>query len=302
MTKEEFNKIIEVNPEAKFKLVSNKSCVVFFPTEAELTFVSYEDEEDLGIFSCEGAPYVQSVWFCDIEIIAESVTLKPKLKFPCCIATSEIKDEDTLKEVQKLFQENGAELEETSWRTLQNYDYYGVDYDKEVRFWNNKDSYSGTEDESEVTVYTLEDLFPETEEETVVDSAPWTEWCGEGDIPDLGSDFELKFRDGDIEICKDDIASTWRWEHCDDRDIVAYRKHVPKTSQEALSDVLTEQVYLRPTFLLSDVQASVEPFKVIKHSYYDVTIKGEEYRFTKEEANLLCNLLIETIGEDYEPI
>jgi hypothetical protein len=324
MTKEEFNKIIEVNPEAKFKLVGNKGCVVFFPTEAELTFVSYEDEEYLGIFSCEGEPYVQSVWFCDIAPIAESVTLKPNLKFPCCIATSEIKDEETLKKVQDLFVANGATLEEPLWCTCQGWEYYGVDYDNETYFLDKLSLYG--DGSSQVTVYTLKDLFPETEEETVVeaiaDSHPWIEWdCTEFETPPVekGTLVDIKWRDGresvglsygDQSVCPTTTYRLNSWGEGYRATVVAYRLHnsASVASQEASSEVLVKPATQGTTIAQSDVHAStaqpegaVQPFKVVKHTYYDVTIKGEPFRFSKEDVNLLCTLLVEAIGEDYEP-
>ena len=70
-------------------------------------------------------------------------------------------------------------------------------------------------------------------------------------------------------------------------------------SQEAPSEVLVEDSTKATIGLKDDIRPYVEPFKVVKHSYYDVTIKGEPFRFSKEEANSLCSLLIDAIGEDY---
>jgi hypothetical protein len=140
-----------------------------------------------------------------------------KLKFPCCIATSEIKDEETFKAIRELFLEAGAFKAEDGFKWgCPDFNYYGVDGFSYTKFWDNIATYSSNivHEEEDVMVYTLEDLFPEAE-------------------------------------------------------------------------VVTTRI---------------EPFKVVKHIYYDVTIKGEEYRFTKEEANLLCTRLIDAIGEDYEPI
>jgi hypothetical protein len=159
-----------------------------------------------------------------------------KLTIPCCIKTSEIADRETLEKVVKLFEENGVEVCEYSWHTRKGNRYYGIDWDKEAWFWNNKDTYSENDNEYDVLEYTLKDLFPETEDVIV-----------------------------------------------------------------APSEVLVEDSTKATIGLKDEVQTPTEPFKVVKHSYYDVTIKGEEYRFTKEEANLLCTLLIEAIGEDYEP-
>jgi hypothetical protein len=310
MKKEEFDKIIESNPDTKFKVIDKGSH--YFDLGQIITFASHRIDGGAWFWN-EGKGARQILNLNQVELLAESVALKPKLKFPCCIATSEIKDEETLRKVQVLFLESGVELE-SKWRTLSSYNYYGVDYDKEAWFWNNKESYSRGDNESEVTVYTLKDLFPDTED-VIVDSNPWIKWdCVNGLNPPVekGTLVDIKWRDGgesvglgyrDNSVCSITANMLNTWGEASSSTVVAYRIHnsASVVPQEASSEVLAESSSLRSVVVQSGVQASTKPFKVIKHSYYDVTIKGEEYRFTKEEANLLCTLLIEAIGEDYEP-
>jgi hypothetical protein len=319
MKKEEFDKIIESNPEAKFKVVNGSNHN--FKIGIEVLYTGkHSYDGNLYWFFDPVEDLQQTLLYTQVELIADSVTqpIKPKftpLKFPCCIATSEIKGEETLKKVVTLFLDNGVEIEEKGEWNLSAYNYYGVDYDKEAWFWNNKESYSRGDNESEVTVYTLKDLFPETEDAVAssVEDNNWIEWdCANGLNPPVekGTLVDIKWRDGresvglgygDDSLCPvtDNMLNSWG--EAMNSTVVAYRKHTPVKPQEASSEVLAESSSLRSVVVQSDVQTSVEPFKVVKHSYYDVTIKGEPFRFTKEEANLLCTLLIEAIGEDYEP-
>ena len=323
LTKEEFEKIIATNPEAKFKVIGKDSH--FFDLGQIITFESHRKDGGAWFWN-EFKSVRQILDFNEIEPIAASVTLKPKLTIPCCIKTSEIKDEDTLGKVVKLFEENGAKACESNWYTLEGYTYYGINWGKEAWFWNHKETYSENDNENEVFEYTLKDLFPETEdtvatpvvealEDTIQDSSPWIEWdCANGLNPPVGEGtvLDIKWRNGQISIGlgyrDDSVCETTRymlntWGEALDSTVVAYRLHnsAPVAHQEATSEVLVEDSTKATIGLKDDIRPYVEPFKVVKHSYYDVTIQGGSFRITKEEANSLCTMLIEAIGEEYEP-
>jgi len=89
----------------------------------------------------------------------EPITEPKKLKFPCCVPTSEIKDEETFKKILDLFVANGATKAEMMYSSVRSWANFGVDHDKETMFYDYIVSYSDDDDEDEVTVYKVEDLL-----------------------------------------------------------------------------------------------------------------------------------------------
>lgn len=120
------------------------------------------------------------------------VTSATAIKFPCCVPTSEIKDEETFEKVKGLFIKSGANLMEDyfGWG-CPNFGWYGVDYNRYTKFWDWKSNYSVSDKGEDVTVYTLKDLFPEVTEVTpsVASQEAITERLE--DSPSVGIDYSV---------------------------------------------------------------------------------------------------------------
>lgn len=101
----------------------------------------------------------------DLEVIVEN----KKLKFPCCVPTFEIRDEDSFKKLIELFVANGAREYETDYGSVRDWGNFGVDNDGDTVFYSRISSYSeNRETETDVTVYTVEELLsPQTKIEPV---------------------------------------------------------------------------------------------------------------------------------------
>lgn len=88
------------------------------------------------------------------------------LKFPCCVATSEIKDEETFQKILDLFVANGAEVSDRLFSDKGNWNWFGVDVnDLTTEYYNSVSSYATDYEEKDVTVYTAEELLAMTPKE-----------------------------------------------------------------------------------------------------------------------------------------
>lgn len=88
-----------------------------------------------------------------------------KLKFPCCVATSEIKDEATFKKILDLFVANGAEVDDKFFHSKENWNWFGVDVNAmSTQYYDHLDSYEERAS-SKVTIYTVEELLAMLPEE-----------------------------------------------------------------------------------------------------------------------------------------
>ena len=269
----------------------------------------------------------------------KDMTSAIKIKFPCCVPMSEIKDQETFDKIFALFLANGAEKYEADWEDNKDcgYNYFGVDYDKDTLFYGCVESYSFNDEEDEVTVYSVAELLglvpkEETPVTAWVATAPvisllpvgtevqiakdseyyvesdrnnpinikgvllrntpaypvddypyqvkwsngatnsyklndlvlwnegWIQWNGVGTPTIKGGVCELKFRDGSTDIDDDFTVSSWRWDHYNERDIVAYRLHTPVTTSIASQEAITERLEDKPSVSIDlSKDASGEP-------------------------------------------
>ena len=125
-------------------------------------------------------------------------TVVPKLKFPCCVPTSEIKDEATLKTLTDLFEANGARVVDgvdldgrVEFERVDCWEYFGVSVRDggifRTDFYDNAGSYKHDEDrEAKVIIYSVAELLREAKKEIqVVPSVetPWIKWNGSSEAP-----------------------------------------------------------------------------------------------------------------------
>lgn len=106
----------------------------------------------------------------ELEVYVENV-ITPKLKFPCCVPTSEIKDEATLKALVELFVANGATVYDgvdsngdVEFDRLDCWNYFGVSLRAgsspfRTDFYDDFEDYNQSEVSSELTVYHVPNLL-----------------------------------------------------------------------------------------------------------------------------------------------
>lgn len=105
-----------------------------------------------------------------IEVYVGEAT---KLKFPCAVPMSEIKDQETFDKIFTLFIVNGAEEYEIDYKENLDYRFFGVDYDEDTIFYSSVQLYSWGDEE--VTVYSVAELLslvPKEEETAAVKETP----------------------------------------------------------------------------------------------------------------------------------
>lgn len=109
-------------------------------------------------------------------------TVVPKLKFPCCVPTSEIKDEATLKTLTDLFEANGARVVDgvdldgrVEFERVDFWEYFGVSVRDggifRTDFYDNAGSYKHDDEdrEAEVIIYSVAELLREAKKEVITD-------------------------------------------------------------------------------------------------------------------------------------
>lgn len=249
---------------------------------------------------------------------AELVEVEPlvevkgtKLQFPCCVATSEIKDEETFKKILDLFVDNGADKYETDWESGigEGYSYFGVDYDRDTLFSSYVERYSWNDVESEVTVYTLEQLLaflPKEEapvaqvtallpigtEVKIAETSGY--YGGEKDTSNpkdtKGTIVEL---DGD-----DDFCYYVRWENgyrngYKLNDLVRWEETPPVASQEGITERSEDNPSVGIDYSVMGTTTPVEPLITITQEVkYTVVIKGTTFTLTQDELDGLAEELL----------
>jgi hypothetical protein len=133
------------------------------------TFVK-EDELNCSTWNTSQVIYEQCIPI-HIKPWVEPKTKTSKLKFPCCVPTSEIKDEATLKALVDLFEANGARVYDgvdsdgnIEFERVDNWEYFGVSEleGKGFRtdFYDDEGSYSEDADTPIIaTVYSVHGLL-----------------------------------------------------------------------------------------------------------------------------------------------
>ena len=107
-----------------------------------------------------------------LELLVE--ILAPKIKFPCCVPTSEIKDANTLLALVAVFEANGATVYDGvdcggghEFDRVDNWDYFGVSLRASsapfrTDFYDDFEDYNQSEESSELTVYHVSNLLGST--------------------------------------------------------------------------------------------------------------------------------------------
>lgn len=238
----------------------------------------------------------------------KDMTSTTKVEFPCCVPTSEIKDAKTLLALVALFEANGATVYDGvacggghEFDRVNYWNYFGVSlracgntFGNTFRtdFYDDFEDYNQSEESSELTIYHVANLLGE--EVKATDSGDWIEWNGVGTPVIKANVCELKFRDGNVEVDDNFAVSSWRWEHYNDRDIVAYRLHVPSVaSQEAIAERLEDKPSVGIDYSVMGTTVSTEPLITITQEVkYTVVIKGTTFTFTQEELDALTEELL----------
>lgn len=149
--------------ETKFKVLESQ----YGFRKGEIVTLDWDDQSSCPRFKSKGG-HTAFLFFSttgesktDLEVYVEESEADNTntLEFPCCVAISEIKDEETFKKILDLFIANGADKYEVNWEDGGYYKYFGVDYDDDTVFYSCVESYSFDDVESEVTVYTAEELL-----------------------------------------------------------------------------------------------------------------------------------------------
>lgn len=216
-----------------------------------------------------------------------------KLKFPCCVPTSQIKDESTLNKLIDLFVASGAKRHDFEYYRLNRWNYFGVSTynNNTTQYYNNINTYNNDViTESDVTIYSVEDLLSQVVEPT--EDNPWIEWNGGSSEPtNLPAHAEFKFRNGEIE--NHEAPYPFRWEHYNKRDIVAYREYKPPVAtQEVLEDVLDDKPSIGIDSSDNGYKEPTEPLvSIAKEVKYYVTVKGVDFTFTQDQINELVSEL-----------
>lgn len=230
-------------------------------------------------FSC---PTWDDTQYCSKDFWSKY--LKPyvaaKIKFPCCVPMSEIKDQDTFDKIFALFIASGAEKYETDWEDNDDYyKYFGVDYDKDTVFYSCVESYSFNDEEDEVVVYSVAELLGQVPKE---EAEPYEYKVGDlVEITDCkyGHEFDI----GEVvRLTSLDMGTSWRAYKLDGSD------HWQIEPEEFTLSKSIEPPKVKTTPLVS----------IVKDVTYTVTIKGIDFWLTRDELN---ELSLELDGfEDYE--
>ena len=252
-------------------------------------------------FSC---PSWDDTQICTKDLWSEC--LKPyvvaKIKFPCCVPMSEIKDQDTFNKIFDLFIANGADEYETGYEEWKDYwyNYFGVDHDKNTVFYKHVESYSSNDEEDDVTIYSVAELLGTSTEDT----STLLPVGAEVKIAESSVYYTKQFKDSNPRDTKGTIKSNSRGEdhpywvewsngksNCYElNDLVLWGDSTPKTSQEAITDVLEDDVSV-------DIATSEEAsedlvltlcdklFSVDVEVLYKINIKSVEVKLTQEELD-----------------
>ena len=228
---------------------------------------------------------------------------KVKIKFPCCVPTSEIKDAKTLLALVSLFEANGATVYDGvdcggghEFDRVDNWDYFGVSLRAgsvpfRTDFYDDFEDYNQSEESSELTIYHVANLLGE--EVKATDSGDWIEWNG-GEISPVtgGTVVDVKFRNWEEDT---DVSHDYSWRHDgEDFDIIAYRLHLPSTaSQKSITECLEDNPSVGIDYSVMGSTASTDPLiSITQEVKYTVVIKGTTFTFTQEELDTLTEELL----------
>jgi len=251
----------------------------------------------------------------------KEMTETKKLKFPCCVPTAEIKDEETFKKILDLFVANGATKVEMMYSSVRSWANFGVDHDKKTMFYDYISSYSDDDDEEEVTVYKVEDLLAmiSGEETSTAETATLLPigtavkisesskyYCENSDINPQNlkgtimhyltyNDFvyHVAWDNGEVNSYK--LGDLVVWE--DKVEPVAEVEFVLSKTQP--TSILHSSQLDNDTSKYSDYKIPEEPLvAILKDVTYKVIIKGYDITLSQDELN---ELVSELQGfEDYE--
>lgn len=242
----------------------------------------------------------------------KGVTSVTKIKFPCCVPTSEIKDVDTFEAIKSLFVVNGAEISEGDYDWgVPDFEYYGVTSYGSAKFWDWKSTYSSDGKEDSVTAYSVAELLGLVAKEEPVAEVPplltlfaiGTEVkiskdskfydCGEGNPPDTKGRIE-----DNSSIYGDDFCYQVKWDNdtCNSyrlNDLVLWEEDTSVASQEAITERLEDNPSVGIDYSVMGTTASTEPLITITQEVkYTVVIKGTTFTFTQEELDTLTEELL----------
>lgn len=208
--------------------------------------------------------------------------MSDKIKFPCCVETEDLVEEDITALSGKFTELGATPYEDNTTSSLECWRYYGVEESGRICFWDKPSEY--LDEGGEVTIYTLDQVLAATGVDDCTSEplpAGWIEWKG-GDQPVKDNvRVDVRFRGGDTD---QQVACGYRWGNANKEngfspsaDIIAYRVI---DAQEANTARLASSEY-QPT---EGVVDELKPLlNVIKHVSYTVEIKGVKFEFTDEE-------------------
>ena len=246
-----------------------------------------------------------------IEVYVEEAI---KIKFPCCVSTSEIKDVDTFEAIKSLFVVNGAEISEGDYDWgVPDFEYYGVTSYGSAKFWDWKSTYSSDGKEDSVTAYSVAKLLGLVAKEepvaevpplltlftigTEVKIAKESKYYVESDLHNpvntrgvlIGN--KPNYRD-------DEYIYRVRWENgttnCYEiHDLVLWEDDVSVASQEAITERLEDNPSVGIDYSVMGSTASTDPLiSITQEVKYTVVIKGTTFTFTQEELDALTEELL----------
>ena len=236
-----------------------------------------------------------------------------KIKFPCCVPTSEIKDAKTLLALVAVFEANGAEISEGDYYWgVPYFEYYGVTSYGSAKFWDWKSTYSSDGKEDSVTAYSVAELLGLVpKEEPVAEVPPLLTLFAIGTEVKISKD--SKFYDcgeecnppdtkGRIEdnssIYGDDFCYQVKWDNdtCNSyrlNDLVLWEEDTSVASQEAITERLEDSPSVGIDCSVMGSTASTDPLITITQEVkYTVAIKGSTFTFTHEELDALAEELL----------
>lgn len=249
-----------------------------------------------------------------------TVGSKIRIKFPCCVPMSEIKDQETFDKIFALFIANGAGEYETDWEDNKDYgyNYFGVDYDKDTVFYGCVESYSFNDEEDEVTAYSVAELLGSVPKEEapvtpVVTEVPVIALLPVGTEVQIAKDSEWYYGDefsSNPKDVKGTIASNThshdtdgfvyyvKWSNGSTNsykltDLVLWNEATEAPPQEAITERLEDNPSAGIDLSKEASSSTTEPLvSIVKDVTYHVSIKGTLFTFTQDEINEITEELL----------
>lgn len=244
------------------------------------------------------------------EYVEESESVDTtKLQFPCCVATSEIKDEETFKKILDLFVANGATISEGDYEWgIPDFNYYGVDKNTYTKFWDWSSTYG--EKEGDVTKYTLEQLLaflpkeeaPVTQVTTLLPIGTEVKIAETsvyyGGYPDSSNPKDTKGTI--IELDEDDeFCYSVRWENGIGNgyglnDLVLWEEIASVASQEAITERSEDNSSVGIDYSVMGTTASTEPV----YKVGDKVVINTSYVFNRDFVKVGQVATIDSVSKD----